>query len=139
LPPAELLVKGAYRLSPADGEVQALLIASGSEVALALQAQSLLAARGVAAEVVSMPSWELFDRMPADYRDTVLPPQVRARVAVEAGISQGWHRYTGRSGAVVAMEGFGASAPGDTVLAKFGFTAERVAAAVLEILGRPAA
>ncbi len=139
LPPADLLAKGAYRLCPVDGEVQALLIASGSEVALAQQAREILAGRGVAAGVVSMPSWELFERMPADYRERVLPPAPAARVAVEAGVCQGWHRYVGRSGAVVSIEGFGASAPGDTVLANFGFTAERVAAAVLEVLGRPAA
>jgi len=75
--------------------------------------------------------------MPVDYRERVLPPAVTARVAVEAGISQGWERYVGLSGAVVGMAGFGASAPGDTVLEKFGFTAERVAAAVLNALNRP--
>jgi transketolase len=138
-PPAGLLAGGAYRLTPADEEVQALLIASGSEVALALRARELLSGRGITAGVVSMPSWELFERMPADYRERVLPPAVAARVVVEAGISQGWERYAGASGVVVGVAGFGASAPGDTVLEKFGFTAERVAAAVLEILGRPAA
>jgi transketolase len=136
LPPAALVANGGYRLSPTDGDPQALLIATGSEVPLALQAQALLSARGIAAAVVSLPSWELFEKMPPDYRDTVLPPHVRARVAVEAGCSMGWHRYVGPAGAVVSIDRFGASAPGDTVMREFGFTAERVAETVLEVLRR---
>jgi transketolase len=124
-------------LSDAAGATQVILIATGSEVQLALAAQAQLAARGVAARVVSMPSWELFEKMPADYRDTVLPPSVSARVAVEAGIAMGWERYVGTSGAVVGMTGFGASAPGGTVLEKFGFTAERVVDAALKVLRQP--
>ena len=133
-PPADMLTKGAYVLSDA-GEPQAVLIATGSEVQLALNAQALLAERGVAARVVSMPSWELFEKMPRDYRDAVLPPAVTARVAVEAGIAMGWERYVGASGAVVGMTGFGASAPGGTVMEKFGFTSERVVDAALRVLG----
>ena len=135
LPPADRLTKGAYVLSDAD-EPQAVLIATGSEVQLALKAQGMLSERGVAARVVSMPSWELFERMPRDYRDAVLPPAVSARVAVEAGIAMGWERYVGDSGTVVGMTGFGASAPGETVMEKFGFTAERVVDAALRVLGR---
>jgi len=135
LPPADRLAKGAYVLSDAD-EPQAVLIATGSEVQLALKAQGMLSERGVAARVVSMPSWELFERMPRDYRDAVLPPAVSARVAVEAGIAMGWERYVGDSGTVVGMTGFGASAPGETVMEKFGFTAERVVDAALRVLGR---
>ena len=133
-PPADMLTKGAYVLSDA-GEPQAVLIATGSEVQLALNAQALLAERGVAARVVSMPSWELFEKMPREYRDAVLPPAVTARVAVEAGIAMGWERYVGASGAVVGMTGFGASAPGGTVMEKFGFTSERVVEAALRVLG----
>jgi transketolase len=136
LPPAEMLSRGAYVLSEAAGAPQAVLIASGSEVQLALKAQSMLAAKGVAARVVSMPSWELFEKMPRDYRDAVLPPAVSARVAVEGGIAMGWERYVGAGGAVVGMAGFGASAPGGTVMEKFGFTAERVAEAALRVLDR---
>jgi len=135
LPPADRLTKGAYVLSDAD-EPQAVLIATGSEVQLALKAQGMLSERGVAARVVSMPSWELLERMPRDYRDAVLPPAVSARVAVEAGIAMGWERYVGDSGTVVGMTGFGASAPGETVMEKFGFTAERVVDAALRVLGR---
>ena len=135
-PPADLLDRGAYVLSDAPGEPEVVLIATGSEVHLALKAQGMLAARGVAGRVVSMPSWELFEKMPADYRDSVLPPAVRARVAVEAGIGMGWERWVGAFGEVVCQAGFGASAPGGTVMEKFGFTAERVVEAVLKVLGR---
>jgi transketolase len=135
-PPADLLSRGAYVLSDSAGAPEVVLIATGSEVQLALRAQGMLAQRGVAGRVVSMPSWELFLKMPPEYRDSVLPPAVRARVAVEAGIVLGWERWVGLSGAVVGQEGFGASAPGGTVMEKFGFTAERVVEAALRVLGR---
>jgi transketolase len=138
LPPADELAHGAYVLSAPEGTPQAILIATGSEVHVAVEAQGLLAAKGVAASVVSMPSWELFEKMPQNYRDAVLPPAVRVRVAVEAGIGMGWERYVGASGVVVGMSGFGASAPGGTLMEKFGFTPERVADAVLGILNQPA-
>jgi transketolase len=137
LPPADELAHGAYVLSAPEGAPQAILIATGSEVHLAVKAQGLLAAKGVAASVVSMPSWELFEKMPQNYRDAVLPPNVSVRIAVEAGIGMGWERYTGASGAMVGMFSFGASAPGATLMEKFGFTAERVAEAVLEALSQP--
>jgi transketolase len=135
-PSADLLSRGAYVLSDSAGAPEALLIASGSEVHLALKAQEMMAVRGVAGRVVSMPSWKLFEKMPSDYRDAVLPPAVRARVAVEAGVALGWERWVGASGAVIGQAGFGASAPGGTVMEKFGFTAEHVLETVLSLLGR---
>jgi transketolase len=138
MPPADMVAKGGYVLSPAAGEPRAILFATGSEVQLALKAQSLLAADGVGASVVSMPSWELFEAMPGEYRDSVLRPAITVRVAVEAGIAMGWERYVGAAGAVVGMCGFGASAPGGTVMEKFGFTGEQVRDAVLKLLARQA-
>jgi transketolase len=138
LPVADMVANGGYVLSPSAGEPQALLIATGSEIQPALAAQSMLAMGGVAVSVVSMPSWELFETMPQGYRESVLPSEVGARVAIEAGIALGWERYVGANGMVVCMTGFGASAPGGTVMAKFGFTAERVRDAVLTVLTRPA-
>jgi transketolase len=125
---AEGLERGAYILSEAEGgKPDVILIASGSEVALALNAQELLKKKGLRARVVSMPSWELFEAQPDDYRNKVLPPEVRARVAVEAGVGMGWCRYTGDSGRIVSLERFGVSAPYKVLMEKFGFTPERVA------------
>jgi transketolase len=130
----EGVARGAYVL--ADEETPALtLLASGSEVSAAMAARDLLTAQGVAARVVSMPSWELFDTQPESYRDSVLLPGV-PRMAVEAGVSQGWHKYVGLEGAVVAMDRFGASAPFKVLMQEFGFTAENVAAKALDLLGR---
>jgi transketolase len=134
LAPAQDLEKGAYILSEAQGKLQAILIATGSEVHLALSAQQMLAKQGVAARVVSMPSWELFEKTPPEYRKQVLPPDVTCRVAVEAGLAMGWERYVGRRGAIVGMTSFGASAPGEIVLEKFGFTAENVVATTRTLL-----
>ena len=134
-PAADMLACGAYSLSDTGGRPRVILIASGSEVHLALQAQGMLAEKGVAARVVSMPSWELFEKMPREFRDSVLPPEVTARLAVEAGIGMGWERYVGAGGAGVFLTGFGASAPGATVMEKFGFTAANVAAKTLKLLG----
>jgi transketolase len=125
--------RGAYVLAdPPGGKPQMLLIATGSEVSVALGAQKLLAEKEVAARVVSMPSWEIFERQPSDYRAGVLPPGITARVAVEAGSPLGWYKYVGTSGHVVGMTRFGASAPGKVNLEKFGFTPENVAARGLE-------
>jgi transketolase len=134
MPPAAMLARGAYVLADSEGPPQAVLMASGSEVHLALAARGILAAKGVRARVVSMPSWELFEAAPAEYREAVLAPRVAARVAVEAGVSMGWGRYVGPAGVVVGMAGFGASAPGGEVMARFGFTAENVAAKVIDAL-----
>jgi transketolase len=114
--------------------VDVLLIASGSEVHLALEARGLLAQKGIAARVVSMPSWELFDAQPASYREAVLPPQVTARLAIEAGVTQGWERYVGPAGDVVGLQRLGASAPYKVLMEKFGFTAEAVAERALQVL-----
>ena len=134
---AEGVRRGGYILSEAAGGTpEAIIIATGSEVSLALEAQSLLTGQGVRVRVVSMPSWELFDAQTQDYRETVLPPQLLARVAVEAGISLGWSRYVGDAGAVVGIDHFGASAPAEVLFKEFGFTSERVAQRVMEVLAR---
>ena len=136
LAPAEELVRGAYVLAEAEGgQPDIILIATGSEVHLALAARERLAERGVRARVVNMPSWELFDRQPESYRQAVLPPHVTARLAIEAGVSQGWHRYVGPAGDVMSIERFGASAPYKVLQEKFGFTAENVAKQALALLG----
>jgi transketolase len=133
--PAEGLRKGAYILADAqDGKPDIILIGTGSEVALVVAAREKLAEQKIQARVVAMPSWELFDQQPQAYRDQVLPPSVRARLAVEAALSQGWHRYVGDGGAVIGVDRFGASAPGNVVMEKYGFTVghviERAAALV---------
>jgi len=129
--------RGAYVMADASGgKPQVILIATGSEVSVAMGAQRLLAEKGVVARVVSMPSWELFERQSPKYRANVLPPDVSARVAVEAGSPQGWYKYVGTGGDVVGMTRFGASAPGRVNLEKFGFTPENVAARALALLGR---
>jgi transketolase len=124
---AEGVAKGAYVLADApNGELDVILIATGSEIALAVEAYEQLTAEGVAARVVSMPSWELFERQPKEYRDAVLPPDVTARVAIEQASTFGWERYVGLSGAIVGMSTFGASAPLKELQSRFGFTPERV-------------
>ncbi len=132
---AEELRRGGYVLAGADEGADLLLIASGSEVHIALEARDLLAGRGVRARVISMPSWELFEAQPQEYKDAVLSPDVPVRLAVEAGVPQGWDRYVGPFGDVVAIEGrFGASAPWKVLAEKFGFTGEQVAARALRLL-----
>jgi transketolase len=127
--------KGGYVLADCEGRPDVLLIATGSEVSVALGARELLAARGTKARVVSLPSWELFEAQPPEYRDSVLPPAVLARVAVEAGVPMGWERYVGPFGAVLGIEGrFGASAPLKVLMEKYGFTAEAVAAKAAEVV-----
>jgi transketolase len=126
--PASGVARGGYVLAEADGgRADVLLLATGSEVHLALAAREELQAGGIGARVVSMPCWELFDRQPQDYRDQVLPPSVRARVAVEQASTLGWDRYVGDGGAVIGMHTFGASAPLKHLLARFGFTPDQVA------------
>jgi len=129
------LRKGAYVLQdPAEGPVQAILIATGSEVHVALAAAGLLADGGIGARVVSMPSWELFERQPREYRDSVLPPSIKARVSVEAGVTFGWQRYVGDHGLAVGIDRYGASAPCETVMEKLGMTRAAVAEAVRSVL-----
>jgi transketolase len=133
--PASLVERGAYVLSDVeDGQPDVLLLATGSEVHLALAARDELASEGIGARVVSMPCWELFERQPREYRDTVLPPSVGARVAVEQASSFGWDRYVGNRGAVVGMHTFGASAPLKELQTKFGFTTASVADVARETL-----
>jgi transketolase len=123
--------RGAYTLADnANGEEpEVILIATGSEVGLAVDAYEELVAEGVKARVVSMPSWELFEQQPQDYRDSVLPPAVTARVAVEQASTFGWERYVGSTGAIIGMHTFGASAPLKELQQKFGFTPEKIAEA----------
>jgi transketolase len=129
--------RGGYVLWESDGGTpDVILIGTGSETHIALQAGKQLAAEGIKVRVVSLPSWELFDRQPVDYRESVLPPAVRARVAVEAGIELGWEHYVGLDGAVVGMRGFGASAPDRVLYEKFGITAENVVAQAKALLGQ---
>jgi transketolase len=127
LSPASGVIKGGYILWESSNSPQVIIIATGSEVHIALEAGQKLEGEGIAARVVSMPSWELFDVQPKEYRDQVLPPSLRARVSVEAGTTKGWERYVGLDGASVGMTGFGASAPIGILYEKFGITAERVA------------
>jgi transketolase len=131
------LERGAYVLADAaGGEPDVILIASGSEVGLIVAARQKLLEKKIRARIVSMPSWELFDAQPQEYRDSVLPPALGARLAVEAGASQGWHRYVGGRGDVLAVDRFGASAPGEVVMREYGFTAENVCARAMALLGR---
>ncbi len=131
----EGLRRGAYVLADIPGgKLDLLLIATGSEVGLIVDAQRKLAEKGIAARTVSMPSWELFEAQPQKYRDEVLPPSIRARLAVEAGISQGWCRYVGDQGDVIGLDRFGASAPGKVIFEKLGFTVDNVVSRALRVL-----
>jgi transketolase len=133
---AEGLRQGAYVLSDAaDGRPALILIASGSEVGLIVAAAERLQARGIAVRCVSMPCWELFDALPSLKRDAVLLPSVGARLAVEAGVAQGWQRYVGAVGDVVSVERFGASAPAEVLLREYGFTVDNVCARAEALLG----
>jgi transketolase len=131
------VARGAYVLADAPGgEPEVLLLATGSEVALAVSAYEQLLSEGIRARVVSMPSWELFEQEDQAYRDSVLPPTVTARVAIEEASTLGWDRYVGLHGRVIGMHTFGASAPLKELLQRFGFTPEQVVAAAREQLGR---
>jgi len=135
--PAQGVQRGAYILWQAQERTpELILIGTGSEVHIALEAGRMLAADGINVRVVSMPSWELFDEQPQAYRDSVLPPRVRARVAVEAGTVLGWEHYVGLDGVVVGMRSFGASAPGEVLYEKFGLTAQHVADRARSLLSR---
>ena len=122
------LKRGAYILAEAaNGRPEIILIATGSEVGLIVEAQHELEKQNIQARLVSMPSWELFDAQPEEYRHTVFPPSIRARLAVEAGATQGWHRYVGDLGDVIGLDHFGASAPGPVLMREYGFTVETFA------------
>jgi transketolase len=127
------VARGAYVLADAeDGRPQVLLLGTGSEVSLCVQAHEMLKTEGIRARVVSMPSWELFEMQDRSYKDGVLPPDIRARVAVEQACGLGWERYAGNGGAILAMQSFGASAPMKDLQRKFGFTLDRIVAAARE-------
>jgi transketolase len=132
--PASGLAKGGYVLADSGGTPDVILIGTGSEVPLCVEAFEKLTAEGVKARVVSLPSWELFERQPREYRDTVLPLSVTARVCVEMGTVFGWERYAGPTGAVIGMRSFGASAPLPALLKHFGFTTDAVVKAAKEQL-----
>lgn len=129
------LSRGAYILFEAEGrKPDVILLASGSEANLALEAAGKLQGSGIAARVVSMPSWELFEAQPEEYRNKVLPPHIKARVAVEAGLTQGWHRYVGEGGKVVGIDHFGASAPAPVLFKEFGFTVDNIVVSALQTI-----
>jgi transketolase len=131
------VARGAYIMADApDGSPEIILIASGSEVALVIQAHEALTAQGIRSRVVSMPSWDIFEQQPQSYRDDVLVPTVKARIAVEQGSVLGWDRYVGPAGRIIGMKTFGASAPLKELQRKFGFEPERVVSVAVELLGR---
>ena len=135
--PASGVARGAYVLGDiSSGNPEVILIASGSEVSLAVEAHEKLITEGIRSRVVSMPSWEIFEHQTQEYQDEVLPPQVTARIAVEQASAFGWERYIGRSGVMIGMKTFGASAPLKELQKKFGFQPEQVAAAAKTLLGR---
>lgn len=127
--------RGAYIVRDTDGQPDAIIMATGSEVAVAMEAAGVLHDEGVQVRVVSMPSWELFAKQDASYREAVLPHAVTSRVSVEAGITMGWERWIGAAGSSVGIDHFGASAPAEELFARFGFTSENVAAHVRKVLG----
>jgi transketolase len=134
---AEGLRRGAYVLADAsNGKPDIILIGTGSEVSLIIAACHKLTEREINVRIVSMPSWELFDAQPQSYRDAVLPPPTRARLAVEAGATQGWCKYVGAEGDVIGVDRFGASAPGEVVMREYGFTVEHICERAVELLNR---
>ena len=135
--PASGVARGAYVLADAPGgNPEVILIASGSEVSLAVDAHEALLAGGIRSRVVSMPSWDIFEDQNQEYRDTVLPPAVKARVAIEQASTFGWERYVGNTGRVIGMKTFGASAPLKELQKEFGFEPETVVAAAKQVLSR---
>jgi transketolase len=136
LAPASGVERGAYTLWQSSDAPDLILIGTGAEVGLALEAGQKIAGDGTAVRVVSMPCWELFEQQPAEYRDEVLPPEVKARLSVEAGVSLGWAKWVGDQGDSVSIEHFGASAPGATVLEKFGYNVDNVVNRATALLSR---
>ena len=134
--PASETARGAYVLAPASSRARAIVMASGSEVSVALAARDLLESEGIPTQVVSAPCLEWFDEQDADYRSSVLPDDTAVRVAVEAGATYGWWRYVGSRGAVIGIDHFGASADGALLFEKFGITADAVAASVRSLLAQ---
>ena len=138
LAPAQNAARGGYVLWESDGsDPQLIIIATGAEVHISLEAALALDSEGIRVRLVSMPSWELFEVQPREYRDAVLPPDQRTRLSVEAGATNGWARYVGLDGASVGMSTFGASAPGGVLLERFGFTAAHVAEEARKLISAP--
>ena len=133
--PAAGLRRGGYILQEPSGEADGILISTGSEIHIALDAAAQLATQGIRARVVSLPSWELFEAQPASYRDEVLPPRLTVRVAIEAAATFGWSRYVGDRGTVLGLDHFGASAPAEELYREFGLTAERMVEVFKRIRG----
>jgi transketolase len=136
LAPASLVERGAYTLWESSSTPDLILIGTGAEVGLTLEAGRKLAADGTAVRVVSMPCWELFEAQPTEYRHEVLPPHVRARLSVEPGVELGWSKWVGDQGSSISIEHFGASAPGEQVLSEFGFNVDNVVARATAVLER---
>jgi transketolase len=135
--PASGVTRGAYVLADASrGNPEVILIASGSEVSLAIEAHEKLVGEGIRSRVVSMPSWDIFEHQTQEYQDSVLPPEVTARVAVEQASTFGWERYIGRTGRMIGMKTFGASAPLKELQRKFGFEPDHLVAAAKELVGK---
>ncbi len=135
LAPASGVQRGGYTLWEAGPSPEVIILATGSEVAIALEGGKLLQERGITARVVSLPAWGLFDSQPQEYRDSVLPPEVKARVSIEASSPLGWERYVGLEGKAIGVPHFGASAPGEVLYEKFGLTAERVVEVAVSLVG----
>ena len=127
-------LKGAYVLKDTGDNIDIILMATGSEVQLIYKAADILKEKGINSRVVSMPSWELFEAQSEEYKESVLPKNIRKRLAVEAASPLGWHKYIGLDGEIISMDGFGASAPGNQLFEKFGFTVENVVEKVLELI-----
>jgi transketolase len=136
LTPASGVQRGGYVLWDAQAQPDIILIGTGSEVHIALEVGRLLQDKGVSARVVSLASWKLFDAQPAEYRNEVLPPDIRARVSIEAGTPLGWERYVGLDGVAIGLSRFGASAPGEVLYEKLGLTTQRMLDEALRLLQR---
>ena len=132
--PASGLKYGGYVLWEASSSPQVLLISTGSEVHIALEAGKQLEQKGINARVISMPSWKLFDEQPIEYRNNILPPDIKARVSIEAGITLGWEKYLGPHGISIGISHFGTSAPGDVIYRKWGLTSQNVVESALRLL-----
>jgi len=133
---AENLSKGAYILVESDKNPDVVLMASGSEVSLAVEAFNLLQSEGIKVRVVSFPSWELFEAQSDEYKKSVLPKSVKARVSIEAGVKQGWEKYLGEYGEAISIEKFGASAPYEIIFKEYGFTKEAIVQKVKSIISK---
>jgi len=133
--PADRLVYGGYILEDA-AEPEIILIATGSEVSLIVGAAELLKKQGIRTRLVSMPSWELFEKQSVKYKNEILPPAITSRIAVEAGVSMGWERYVGQEGEVISMEKFGSSAPAEVLMKEYGFTAQNIYERAITLIKR---